>query len=111
MSGRSNPIITPLIETDLSGNNQSVYLFFNGERTGRHLWINEIDFYVYDHLGNTRYLHTLAGSNQSDFYPFGGDAPSAPPSPTNGNSPAKNATPNPAWIISGQDTWGAISVG
>lgn len=43
-----------LIETDLSNNNQAVYEYFNGRRATRILPSNEADFYITDHLGNTR---------------------------------------------------------
>jgi len=62
-----------LIETDLSNNNQAVYEYFNGRRAARILPSNEVDFYITDHLGNTRRLSTPSGDNQSDFYPFGAE--------------------------------------
>jgi len=63
----------PLEETDLAGNYQALYFFFNGRRITRCLASNECDHYFSDHLGNSRFVWSLAGFNQSDFYPFGGE--------------------------------------
>jgi len=51
-----------------------------------------VDHYGLDHLGNTRYIYTLTGDEQSDFYPLA--------IPILTNSPPKNATRNPASTIS-----------
>jgi RHS repeat-associated protein len=63
----------PLMETDLSNNLQTAYLFLNGKRAGRYLSTGEVDFYFADSLGSSRYVFSLAGGNDSDFYPFGGE--------------------------------------
>ncbi|MGC2752017.1 MAG: hypothetical protein WCA40_06585, partial [Candidatus Acidiferrum sp.] len=45
-----------LEESDLSGNLQRWYYFFNGQRVGRGLTTNEVGFYMTDALGSVRYL-------------------------------------------------------
>jgi RHS repeat-associated protein len=61
-----------LEESDLSGNIQRSYFFFNGQRIGRTLPTNEVGFYMTDHLGNVRYLGGSATGYSIDYYPFGG---------------------------------------
>jgi RHS repeat-associated protein len=73
----------PLIETDLSNNHLYAYIFVNGKRTARHFPSNEIDFYIADAIGNTRWLSSLAGWNLSEFYPFGGERVVYSGTPTN----------------------------
>ena len=64
----------PLEETDLSGNFQTAYIYFNGKRAARYLAAGgEQDFYFTDALGSSRTVFSLAGWNISDFYPFGGE--------------------------------------
>jgi RHS repeat-associated protein len=59
-------------ETDLSGNFQRAYYFFNGQRVARQLPTNEVGFYMTDHLGNVRYLGGSATGYSIDYYPYGG---------------------------------------
>jgi len=63
----------PLMETDLSNNMQYGYIFFNGRRTARVAPNNDLNWYFADHLGTARVLWSLAGKDESDFYPFGGE--------------------------------------
>ena len=62
-----------LEETDLNGNLQRWYYFFNGQRIARGLTTNEVGFYMTDHLGNVRYLGGSATGYALDYYPFGAD--------------------------------------
>ncbi|MGH9716269.1 MAG: RHS repeat-associated core domain-containing protein [Candidatus Acidiferrales bacterium] len=67
---------SPLLETDLSNNLKYAYFFFNGQRIARDQPDNEVDWYFTDELGNTRCLRIYnAGwpTNESDYYPFGGE--------------------------------------
>jgi RHS repeat-associated protein len=61
-----------LEETDLSGNFQRAYYFFDGQRVARQLITNEVGFYMTDHLGNVRYLGGSATGYNIEYYPFGG---------------------------------------
>jgi RHS repeat-associated protein len=61
-----------LEESDLSGNLQRWYYFFDGQRVGRQLTTNEVGFYMTDHLGSVRYLGGSATGYSIDYYPFGG---------------------------------------
>ena len=60
-----------LEESDLSGNLQRWYYFFDGQRVGRQLTTNEVGFYMTDHLGNVRYLGGSSTGYSLDYYPFG----------------------------------------
>ena len=60
-----------LEESDLSGNLQRLYYFFNGQRIGRQLTTNEVGFYMTDALGSVRYLGGSATSYSFDYFPFG----------------------------------------
>jgi RHS repeat-associated protein len=71
------------METDLSNNDLYAYIFVNGKRTARHFPNNEIDFYIADAIGNSRWLSSLAGWNLSEFYPFGGERVLNSGTPTN----------------------------
>ncbi len=62
-----------LMETDLSNNEQYAYIFFNGRRIARVSPSNEVNWFFTDHLGTSRVVWTLAGKDESDFYPFGGE--------------------------------------
>jgi RHS repeat-associated protein len=62
-----------LAETNLTNNLQFAYEFFNGKRAVRISSANEVNFYFSDHLGTARSTYTLAGNDESDFYPFGGE--------------------------------------
>jgi RHS repeat-associated protein len=61
-----------LMETDLSGNVQRWYYFFDGQRVARQLSTNETGFYMTDHLGSVRYLGGSATGYKLDYYPYGG---------------------------------------
>ncbi len=60
-----------LDESDLSGNLQRWYYFFNGQRVGRGLTTNEVGFYMTDALGSVRYLGGSATGYRFDYFPFG----------------------------------------
>ena len=60
-----------LEESDLSGNLQRWYYFFNGQRVGRRLTTNEVGFYMTDALGSVRYLGGSATGYRFDYFPFG----------------------------------------
>jgi RHS repeat-associated protein len=63
-------------ESDLSGNLQSEYVFFDGERVARRdLPGGAVSFYVSDFLKTTDVVTDAQGSikNESDFYPWGGE--------------------------------------
>ncbi len=60
-----------LEESDLSGNLQRWYYFFNGQRVGRGLTTNEVGFYMTDALGSVRYLGGSATGYSFDYFPFG----------------------------------------
>lgn len=71
------PLRTADLATDFEASNAFTYYKFAGKRIGRY-WPNqggENDFYITDHLGNTRFLWTFNGRNASDYYPFGGERP------------------------------------
>jgi RHS repeat-associated protein len=61
-----------LEESDLSGNLQRWYYFFDGQRVGRQLVTNEVGFYMTDLLGSVRYLGGSATGYNIEYYPFGG---------------------------------------
>jgi RHS repeat-associated protein len=61
-----------LEESDLSGNIQRLYYFFDGQRIGRSLPSNEVGFYMTDALGNVRVLGGCCTGYQLDYYSFGG---------------------------------------
>ena len=66
-----------LIESDLSGNLTSEYIFFNGRRIARRdLSPLTVYYYFSDHLGSSSVITDAAGSikNESDYYPFGGES-------------------------------------
>ncbi|MGB6959159.1 MAG: RHS repeat-associated core domain-containing protein, partial [Candidatus Acidiferrum sp.] len=60
-----------LEESDLSGNLQRWYYFFDGQRVGRSLTTNEVGFYMTDALGSVRYLGGSATGYRFDYFPFG----------------------------------------
>jgi RHS repeat-associated protein len=60
-----------LMESDLNGNVQRWYYFFDGQRVGRQLITNEVGFYMTDDLGSVRYLGGSATGYSIDYYPFG----------------------------------------
>jgi RHS repeat-associated protein len=63
-------------ETDLSGNPQSEYVFFDGERVARKDFPNNaVSYYFSDHLKTTDIVTDAQGNikNESDFYPWGGE--------------------------------------
>jgi RHS repeat-associated protein len=61
------------METDLSNNLQYGYAFFSGRRIARIDNLNQVSWYFGDHLGSSRSVFTTAGSDNSDFYPFGAE--------------------------------------
>jgi RHS repeat-associated protein len=63
-------------ESDLLGNLQSEYVFFDGERVARvDLPGNTLHYYLSDHLKSTSMLVSSSGiiENESDYYPYGGE--------------------------------------
>ena len=65
-------------ESDLSGNLQSEYVFFDGERVARRDGPNGsggVFYYFSDHLKTTDIVTNATGAilNESDFYPWGGE--------------------------------------
>jgi len=63
-------------ESDLSGNLQSEYMFFDGERVARKDFPgNAVSYYFSDHLKTTDIVTDAQGNikNESDFYPWGGE--------------------------------------
>jgi RHS repeat-associated protein len=63
----------PLMETDLSGNLQYMYIFFGGQRIARQDSSGNRDYYFADHLGTARVVTNASGAvlDDSDFCPFG----------------------------------------
>jgi RHS repeat-associated protein len=65
-------------ESDLAGNLQSEYVFFDGERVARKDFpSNAVSYYFSDHLKTTDIVTDAQGNikNESDFYPWGGELP------------------------------------
>jgi RHS repeat-associated protein len=65
-------------ESDLAGNLQSEYVFFDGERVARKDFpSNAVSYYFSDHLKTTDIVTDSQGNikNESDFYPYGGELP------------------------------------
>jgi RHS repeat-associated protein len=63
-------------ESDLSGNLQSEYVFFDGERVARKDFPTlAVSYYFSDHLKTTDIVTDAQGNikNESDFYPWGGE--------------------------------------
>jgi RHS repeat-associated protein len=63
-------------ESDLAGNLQSEYVFFNGERVARKDFPgNAVSYYFSDHLKTTAIVTDAQGNikNESDYYPWGGE--------------------------------------
>jgi RHS repeat-associated protein len=66
----------PLTETDLLGNVQNTYIFFNGQRVGRSDSTGAIHYYFSDHLGSHGVVENATGSaceQDVDYYPYGGE--------------------------------------
>jgi len=64
------------VETNLSGTETSIYVFFNGRRVARRDPASgNVYYYFSDMLGSSNVVATSAGAleNQSDFYPYGGE--------------------------------------
>lgn len=63
----------PLVETDLSGNVESEYIFFNGKRIARIDSSGNVFYYFADHLGTSRVITDSAGGvcYDADSYPYG----------------------------------------
>jgi RHS repeat-associated protein len=65
----------PLAETDLSGNVQNNYIFFNGQRVARNDSSGVIHYYFSDHLGSHGVVENATGTvceQDIDYYPYGG---------------------------------------
>jgi RHS repeat-associated protein len=68
----------PLSETDLGGNVQNTYVFFNGQRVARRDSAGSIHYYFSDHLGSHGVVETVTTSGGTscdqdiDYYPYGG---------------------------------------
>ena len=65
----------PLSETDLSGNVQNTYIFFNGQRVARSDSAGAVHYYFSDHLGSHGVVENATGSvceQDIDYYPYGG---------------------------------------
>ncbi len=66
----------PLAESDLSGNIQREFVFFNGRRAARlDLPGGAVHYYFSDHLGSADVVTSATGviENESDYYPYGGE--------------------------------------
>ncbi|MHB8652645.1 MAG: RHS repeat domain-containing protein [Terriglobia bacterium] len=65
----------PKLETDLSGNNATEYIFFGGKRMARRDSTGAIYYLFGDHLGTARVMTDSNGNvqQQSDYYPYGGE--------------------------------------
>src|SRR5271165_5673986 len=61
------------METDLSNNMKANYFFFNGQRVAREDTSNSVTWYFADHLGSSRVVWSLNGTDNSDYYPYGGE--------------------------------------
>jgi len=64
-----------LSETDLSGNVQNTYVFFNGQRVARRDSAGLIHYYFSDHLGSHGVVENATGTTceqDIDYYPYGG---------------------------------------
>ena len=69
-----------LSETDLAGNDEEEYLFFNGERIARRDTTSTgttvaVHYYFSDHLGSHMLIENAAGTTceqDIDLYPYGG---------------------------------------
>src|SRR6202034_563131 len=62
-------------ETDLSGNVQNNYVFFNGQRVARVDSAGAVHYYFSDHLGSHGVVENATGSaceQDIDYYPYGG---------------------------------------
>src|SRR6202165_1094511 len=63
-------------ESDLTGNLQSEYIFFDGERVARRDFPdNAVSYYFSDHLKTASVVTDSAGNikSESDYYPWGGE--------------------------------------
>jgi RHS repeat-associated protein len=65
----------PLSETDLAGNVQNTYIFFNEQRVARSDSAGAVHYYFSDHLGSHGVVENATGSaceQDIDYYPYGG---------------------------------------
>ncbi|HLK04442.1 MAG TPA: RHS repeat-associated core domain-containing protein, partial [Candidatus Acidoferrum sp.] len=65
----------PLLETTNAGAAFNSYIYFDGKRVGKSTTLGPggISWFMTDHLGTSRVVSSTAGSDVSDFYPFGGE--------------------------------------
>jgi RHS repeat-associated protein len=65
----------PLLETDLSGNLKSEYVFFDGRRIARRDSSSNVFYYFEDSLGSSRIITNSGGGvcYDADFFPFGAE--------------------------------------
>ena len=95
-----------LTETDLSGNNPTEYVFFNGKRIGRRTSTGTVYYYFGDHLGTSRVIVQAGQSTpcyDADFYPFGVERPLI----TNNCPPTHKFTGKERDTETGNDYFGA----
>jgi RHS repeat-associated protein len=72
---RGNAASDALKETDLAGNGENNYVFFNGQRVARSDSAGAIHYYFSDHLGSHGVVENATGSvceQDIDYYPYGG---------------------------------------
>ncbi len=72
---RGNFASDALSETDLAGNVQNTYVFFNGQRVARLDSAGAVHYYFSDHLGSHGVVENATASaceQDIDYYPYGG---------------------------------------
>ena len=72
---RGNFVSDALTETDLSGNVQNNYIFFNGQRVARVDSAGAVHYYFSDHLGSHGVVENATATvceQDIDYYPYGG---------------------------------------
>src|SRR5258708_20174702 len=92
----------PLDETDLVGNTNNAsfneYIFFGGKRIAPRDSTNAVSYYFADHLGTARIVASATGTvlDDSDFYPVGGERPTASSSGNTYKFSRKEPNPEPS---------------